>query len=203
MRSSLMASTTSFAHLLGLGAPKAGKQAAEEDDPDKDEHREDAKGTKSKAADDEKPDDQGEDESDEDYKERKKREQDDAKGKKARSKGKAEGEDEDEDEDDTAKKAARREERARCAAIFAAPAAGVRPDLAAHFAFSTDLDARAAVAALTVAAEGHAAPRRAGLADRMARESNPDLGSGDAAPGALKPHQRLAAAHAKATGKKP
>ena len=200
-KSGLMASTSTFAHLLGLGGANAGKPKAETDDERvkrEDQEREDAKkagkeGGKPKAeGGDDKPDDQGEDESDEDYKERKKREQEEA-----------EDEEDDEDEKDAKKKAVRMRERARCSAIFASPAAGVRPDLAAHFAFATNLSRRDAVATLAVAAQGGAAPgpRKQGLSDRMGRQANPDLGrdppaesgSGNREP---KPHERILASFA-------
>ncbi len=196
-RSGLMATTTSFAHLLGLGAASGKGKALEEDDPDKKAPREDAKSeddddekAKGKAKADDKPDDQGEDESDEDYEERKRREQ--------------EEKDDDDDEKDSKRKAARQRERARCSAIFASPAAGVRPDLAAHFAFSTSMSRADAVEALAVAGRGYTPPsaKRSGLGERMERQPNPELGR-DPGPGAEpKPHQRLLAAHAKATGQK-
>ena len=197
-KTGLMATTSTFAHLLGLGPANAGKPRAEETDDERvkreEQEREDAKKAgkssgKTKAEDDEKPDDQGEDESDEDYKERKKREQEEA-----------EDEEDDEDEKDAKKKAARMRERARCMAIFASPAAGVRPDLAAHFAFATNLNRRDAVATLEVAAQGGAAPqRKSGLGDRMSRHANPDLGrdppggNGNREP---KPHERILASFA-------
>jgi hypothetical protein len=190
-RSGLMATTSSFAHLLGLGAPAAAKPAAEESDEDR-RKREDEEARRSKKA--EKPDDQGEDESDEDYKKRKEKEQEEAA-------------EDDDDEMDAKSKAARLRERARCSAIFSSPAAGTRPDMAAHLAFATNMSRKDAIASLAIAAQGYvnhttaAAPPRRSLADRMDRVPNPDLaGDGEAQP--LKPHQRLAAAHAKATGQK-
>ena len=202
-KSGLMASTSTFAHLLGLGGANAGRPKAEETEDERtkreEQEREDAKkagkeGGRQKAEGDGKPDDQGEGESDEDYKERKKREQEEA-----------EDDEDEDDEKDVKKKAVRMRERARCAAIFASPAAGVRPDLAAHFAFATNLSRRDAVSTLAVAAQGGAAPqlRKPGLSDRMGRQANPDLGRDPPGGGAEpKPHQRLMAAHAKATGQK-
>ena len=192
-KSGLMASTSTFAHLLGLGGANAGKPKAETDDERikrEEQEREDAKkagkeGGKTKAeGGDDKPDDQGEDESDEDYKERKKREQEEA-----------EDEEDDEDEKDAKKKAVRMRERARCSAIFASPAAGVRPDLAAHFAFATNLSRRDAVATLEVAAQGGAAPRKGTLADRMDRQPAPKIGP-EGGSAELKPHQRILASFA-------
>ena len=193
-KNGLMATTSTFAHLLGLSGASAGKGKAEETDDERvkreEQEREDAKkagkdGGKTKAED--KPDDQGEDESDEDYKERKKREQEEA-----------EDDEDEEDEKDAKKKAVRMRERARCAAIFASPAAGVRPDLAAHFAFATNLNRRDAVATLDVAAQGGAAPvRKGGLGDRMSRQANPDLGRDPAGGGRdPKPHERILASYA-------
>ncbi|AWB07499.1 hypothetical protein A6A40_20965 (plasmid) [Azospirillum humicireducens] len=49
-------------------------------------------------------------------------------------------------------------ERERCAAIFAAPAAAGRVQLAAHLAFNTDLTVEAACAALEAAPIGATAP---------------------------------------------
>ena len=192
-KSGLMASTSTFAHLLGLGGANAGKTKAETDDERtkrEEQEREDAKkagkgGGKTKAeGGDDKPDDQGEDESDEDYKERKKREQEEA-----------EDEEDDEDEKDAKKKAVRMRERARCSAIFASPAAGVRPDLAAHFAFATNLSRRDAVATLEVAAQGGAAPRKGTLAERMDRQPAPKIGP-EGGSAELKPHQRILASFA-------
>ena len=191
-KSGLMASTSTFAHLLGLGGANAAKTKAEtEDDRVKreEQEREDAKkaaknGGKPKAEDDDRPDDQGEDESDEDYKERKKREQEEA-----------EDQEDEDDEADAKKKAARMRERARCSAIFASPAAGVRPDLAAHFAFATNLSRRDAVATLEVAAQGGAAPRKGTLADRMDRQPAPKIGP-EGGSAELKPHQRILASFA-------
>ena len=192
-KSGLMASTSTFAHLLGLGGANAGKTKAETDDERtkrEEQEREDAqkanggKGKTKAEGGDDKPDDQGEDESDEDYKERKKREQEDA-----------EDEEDDEDEKDAKKKAVRMRERARCSAIFASPAAGVRPDLAAHFAFATNLSRRDAVATLEVAAQGGAAPRKGLLANRMDGQPQPRI-SAEGGGGEPKPHQRILASFA-------
>ena len=199
-KTGLMASTSSFAHLLGLGSANAGKSKAETEDERvkrEEQEREDAKkagkdGGKAKAeGDDNKPDDQGEDESDEDYKERKRKEQEE-------DDEKAADEEDEKDEKDAKSKASRMRERARCAAIFASPAAGLRPDLAAHFAFNTNLSRKDAVSTLAVSAQGGAAPTasRAGLGDRMSRQANPDLGRDPGEKAALKPHQRILASFA-------
>lgn len=159
-----------FAHLLGLPAAAAAraeededkKQRADESDDDyakrmEEEDKkgdEDEKGAKKAEGGD---DDAGDDEKDE-----------------AKAKGKAEGGD-DEDEEGDKEKAARQSERARCAAIFASPAAGARPDMAAHLAFNTDLSAKAAVDMLGAFAAGGAQPSN--LASRMAGVKTPNVGA--------------------------
>lgn len=168
-----------FAHLLGMPAAAA---ARVEDDDKKDD--------KSAAkADDDDGDDasRAEDDSGDDKEEKK--------GKSAKA-AKADGEDKDDGDDDKKaakadddddgdddgdgdgkEKAARKSERARCAAIFAAPAAGTRPDMAAHLAFNTSMSAKAAIDMLGVAAAGSAPPAR-GLASRMANVAIPNVGAG-------------------------
>lgn len=139
-----------FAHLFSASAP-----AAEEDDPSK----------------------QRADESDEDYakrmeeEERKQREGESDEEYAARIKALDEQDDEDTEQ---ARQAGRTEERARCAAIFASPAAGIRPDMAAHFAFNTNMTTAEAVTALQAAAGGSSRP--AGLAARMAHQAPTSVG---------------------------
>lgn len=153
-----------FAHLLGLPAASASgpeddekKQRADEsdddyakrmegDDKDGDEEGDEKKGAK-KAEDDKKDETKAEDD---------KKEQPD-------------------DEDDK-EKAARKSERARCAAIFASSAAGARPDMAAHLAFNTDMSPSAAVDMLSAISAGSAAQPR-GLAGRMASVNTPNIGA--------------------------
>lgn len=122
----------------------------------------------------------------------------DKKGKKAKAKAKAdsEGDEEDdayddttdddrkdeEDEDDedddreiemrgkSAVAHGRKLERARCAAIFNSEAAGRNPQLAAHFAFNTNLSAAQAIEGLKVVPANAARPNRAA--------SNPAVGAG-------------------------
>jgi hypothetical protein len=72
---------------------------------------------------------------------------------------------------------ARRRERARCAAIFACPAAAKNVALAAHLAFNTRLTRNEAISAL-----GKAAPGVTGLAARMEGYA-PRLGPGGALQG--------------------
>lgn len=160
-----------YAHLLGIAAAKAddgddeAKQGSDESDEDyakrmeeadKKEKEDDAKKAKAKA--------------DEDEEEDKKKKEDEAKKAK-----KAE-----EDEGDK-EKAARTSERARCAAIFACSAAGTRPDVAAHLAFSTSMSSAEAIAMLDSVAAG--GPVRNTLASRMATVQAPNVGaSAGAAP---------------------
>ena len=68
-------------------------------------------------------------------------------------------------------RAAQLRERARCARIFADPAAGLNPALAAQLAFNSDMTSAQAIAALKV---GAAAPRRP-LAERMASVHTPAI----------------------------
>lgn len=162
-----------FAHLLGLSAAAARveddedkKQRADESDDDyakrmeqdedKDGDEQDEKGAKKAEGGD---DDAGDGDDDQ-----------------SKAKGKAEGDNEDEEgEEDEKEKAARKSERARCAAIFASPVAGVRPDMAAHLAFNTDMSAKAAVEMLGAIAAGTAQPSN--LASRMAGVKTPNVGA--------------------------
>ncbi|WP_317201476.1 hypothetical protein [Janthinobacterium sp.] len=150
-----------YAHLLGMSATKV-----EDDDGMK----------------------QGVDESDEDYAKRmedeeKKKEEDAKKAKKAEDEKKKEDADKGDDDvdngdgDDKKEKAARQNERARCAAIFSCSAAGARPDMAAHLAFNTDMNAKAATDMLQAIAAGTPAAA-GGLAQRMSAVKTPNVGSG-------------------------
>lgn len=169
----------SFAHLIGFGKPHAAddkpKDAPEEEavadeseegeteGDDKDKKGKKAKKAKAEESDD--PDKKGEDEEAED------------------KKPGAKAEDDDEDEAKKAKRAearGRKMERERGAAIFACPAAGVRPDLAAQLAFHTSMTAEQAVGVLTTAASGGG---KRGINERMATTAIPNVGS-DAAPAA-------------------
>lgn len=184
-----------FAHLLGLAASaeddedkvKKGRRAEEDDD--KDDKDKDGKARRAEE-DDEK-------------------DKDDDKSSR-RAKG-AEDDDDDEDmEDDedemrgnSAAAKARRRERARCAAIFGCQAAGVRPDVAATLAFSTNMSRKEAIAVLTSTAAG-AEPRRRGLDDRMASLKTPVAGvdGGASAPaGMTQVAAAIVAAGEKARGK--
>lgn len=85
---------------------------------------------------------------------------------------------------DDAAARARQDERARCAAIFADPAAAGRVAMAATLAFTTDLTAEQAVAVLKTApaASAPAAPAGNPFAAAMGALGNPDVGT-DAAGG--------------------
>lgn len=174
-RDALLGSTVSFAHLIGNGvnAARRAKRADEQDDDrqddenpgaDDDDDDADAKGAKGKGAkegDESEDGDCCEDEEDAAPKSRKK-----AKGKRADD----DSDDPDGDEDDEADpqaRAARKRERARCAAIFGSKSAGKRPDLAAHLAFNTGLPRREAIGLLKAAAAGDEPGKIVGLSSRM------------------------------------
>ena len=153
-------------------AKKADDEAKKAEDDAK-KAREKAKKAKDKAkkakekadrknddADDNDPDDDGDDDEDED-----------------------EGDDDGDREEASAASpayAARRRERARCAAIFADPAAALNPALAAQLAFGTSLPRSEAVAVLRAGGIPAASGRR-GLADRMQAAGIPAVGP-DGAP---------------------
>lgn len=172
----LAARGLSFAHLAGLSSRAA--RAENEDDERK----------------------QRDGESDEDYAKRMEElDKEEEKARKAEEERKEEearrAEDNEDDdpsaEDDeeemrgkSAAARARRRERARCAAIFASPAAARNPVLAANLAFTTEMSRRSAIAML----EGTPAPASASHATRAAR--NPNL----SADGGAKPSQEQALA---------
>jgi hypothetical protein len=188
-RADLRATTavSRFAHLLGFPAkaqavaaqPAAKRGRAEDDEPKKED---DDSGAKSTTVDDEdregdasaEAEDEPEEDDDEDEDNKKK-------SKKAKKAKAATDEEECAEEDDSdakvasAARAGRAFERARCRAIFAATAAGVRPDVAAQLAFETHMSAKAAIGVLQAAA--NVQPATAALA-RTARP-RVDLGSGD------------------------
>ncbi|GAA4247511.1 hypothetical protein [Azospirillum formosense] len=82
---------------------------------------------------------------------------------------------------DDAAARARQDERARCAAIFADPAAAGRVAMAATLAFTTDLTAEQAVAVLKTApaasAPAASAPAGNPFAAAMGALGNPDVGA--------------------------
>src|SRR5450830_281825 len=168
-----IAASVPFAHLLGLQAAAVVAKGADEEleeDPEKKDAR--------RAEDDDKKPDDGETAADGD-------EEDDAdKDKKAKSKAKSKAKADDDGEDDAdaedddgdeKEKAARRTERARCKAIFSCTAAGVRPDMAAHLAFNTNMKSKAAITTLEAVAAG--TPRATGLESRMSSVALPNPGA--------------------------
>jgi hypothetical protein len=169
MKLAKITSALGFAHLLGLPAAAAARV-----DDDKDDKKDPG------ADDGDDGDDAKADESDKDDKKDAKtgaddgQEPDDEKNE-SKAKSKAAAEDGDDEDDSDKEKAARQTERARCAAIFASPAAATRPDMAAHLAFNTGMSSKAAVEMLGAIAAGGAAPR--GLASRMASTSIPNVGA--------------------------
>lgn len=184
-----------FAHLMGgLTGRRAGKPGRAEDENEKpdaakaeddEDEKKDAK-KKGEEPDDPPPEDdvakKGEDDEDE-------------KGAKAKKKGEEEDDDseacaeEDSDDEEVAAAAVsgRKAERARCAKIFGCPAAGVRPDVAAQLAFTTDMPSAQAIGVLNAVAAGHkpGAAATSPLHQRMAKVVQPDTGSD--APQAEKP----------------
>lgn len=166
LRSAAGGSLARFAHLAGLGRTRAA-----EDEKDKDKPADDKKDSKAEEDEDEKK-------PAEDEKKDGKAEEDDKKDSKAEDEEENGEDEEEEKEKPSAAAAARKAERARCAAIFAAPEAAANVQLAAHLAFETDLSVQAAVGTLKAGAAGgsnrHA---RGGLADRMAGEKSPRLGA--------------------------
>ncbi|MFZ2872762.1 hypothetical protein [Zavarzinia sp.] len=144
MKLPMMADTSRFAHLMGIGRRKAEDQTT---DPEKD-----------------KPDPEqaeGEDLEDEEAPPEDDPEKDPADD---------ETGDDEEMAGEGASARARQRERSRCAAIFADPAAGKNPALAAHLAFGTTLNRKAALKSLRLGAQG------GGLGQRLASAINPDLG---------------------------
>jgi len=139
MRSSLMASTSTFANLLTgrrAGAAKAKPEETDEEKAKREEEEEEAKREEEEEA-------------------RAKREEEEAAAAAAAE----------EDDDDEKKKKEKKEARARELAlaqrgdaIFSCAAAGVRPDVAAFVTFRTSLPAVTAIALLKVVAAGETAP---------------------------------------------
>lgn len=178
-----LAGKISFAHLAGIGSRKSA--SAEGDEPEKKDDDEKAKAAAAESDEDKKPDAEGdkpdekaegsgaEDEPDGDEKKDAKAEHDEPDG------------DEDPDKEmrgNSPAAAARRRERARCAAIFGSKAAARNPVLAAKLAFNTSMSRTEALEVL----EGSPAPASAAASDRAAR--NPQLGAG----GSMQPDSKQA-----------
>lgn len=177
---SKVAAALSFAHLAGIGSQARAeepskddedkdksKKAKAEDDDKKDQDHEDGDAKGARAEDDK--DDDGKDKAEGDDPEKK---DDDEKDSKAKKAAKADEDDSDDEmRGNSAAAAARRRERARCAAIFASKAAGKNPTLAANLAFNTSMSRQEALVVL----ESTPAPA---AADHGRSARNPDLGAG-------------------------
>jgi hypothetical protein len=170
MKLAKISAALGFAHLMGLSAAAA---RAEDDEDKKQQRADESDEDYAKRMEEEDKKDEG----DKDEQGAKKAEEgDDGAGDDEKDEAKAKGKAEDEGEEGDKEKAARKSERARCAAIFASPAAGVRPDMAAHLAFNTDMGVKAAVEMLgAIAAGGAAQPTN--LASRMAGVKTPNVGA--------------------------
>lgn len=175
-------SKNSYAHLVKSAT------SAKEVDPDETERMEheppaDDKedGKKSKKAKSKKASDEGETEEKDEEKDSDEGESEEKKEDKKDKKN----EDRDDKEDKKGKKAsassdeiraAALEERLRCAKIFQSPAAAGRVNVAAQFAFHTDLSADAAIAIMENIPEQAAATGRGRLDDRMKSAAKADIG---------------------------
>lgn len=149
-----------FAALLGIGRARA------EDTPADDDERK-----------------QRPDESDEDYAKRMEEMDDDearrAEDEKPEEDAAAEDDDEDDKKGDDAK-AARAQERARCARIIAHGIKVGAVRQAGVFAFDTSMSAQSAIAALDAGRAEAPGARKPGLAERMAGTQTPNPGAGGA-----------------------
>ena len=155
----------SFAHLAGVGQmspallPVIAKSESFEEDVDDDKKDDDRE--------------KREDETDDEYKAR------------VSAMDEAKDEDDDDEKGDASALAARSRERARCAAIFASPAAARNPVLAANLAFGTNLSRQMSLALL----QATPAPAAPGNPTRASR--NPNVGAG--APTSATSHQAVSA----------
>src|SRR5260364_246441 len=164
MKSSDIACTAKFAHLAGIYPKRA--QAEKEADAKKLKRAEDEEDEKSAEDEEEAPKEEKKsqkakrakvEEEEEDAEDAPDEKKDSRKAKRAKA---------DEGKKEDAEARGRRLERARAQAIFASPAAGIRPEIAAQLAFQTSLPSDEAIALLASIAAG--APRRsADLAERM------------------------------------
>lgn len=167
------------------GEPKGKRSRADDNDDDKDE----PKGRRSRASDDDDEDEpkgkrsRASDDDDEDEPKGKRSraseddDEDEPKGKRSRASDDDDDDDKNEMSGRSAMASARRRERSRCAAIFAASAAAENPALAASLAFETTMTRKEAVAVLKSQAGRGAAPgSRDVRGDR--RDRNPQLGPG-------------------------
>lgn len=192
-----VANALSFAHLSGF----AGKPRAEGDDPEDKDKKDNATGDDPKDEDKEKGAKAGDDdrkqrdgESDDDYAKRMKAldEEEDDKDKKDEAKA-----DDDSDEEmrgNSTAAAARKRERARCAAIFGSKAAGKNPVLAANLAFNTSMTRKEALAVLEATPAPQASVQR--------RNPNLDASGGVSQSSAQVTAARLDSAFARANPKR-
>jgi hypothetical protein len=215
MKLTTIAGAIPFAHLLGRDRPVNVTANVRADD-DGDGNDDAMKGRKSKAkgsrADDDTREDGDGNETDrkgksksaraEDDEEREDEDEEDerpdgrkSKKAKARAEDREERDEEDGDRESKAMARGASRERARCKAIFASEGAGVRPDMAAHFAFNTSMSADDAVATLNAFAAG--APKaesRQTLSTRMQDVVTPNPGPADLPPPDMSTAQGTAAA---------
>lgn len=153
----------SFAH-LGIGA-KASKAKADKDKKKGAQVQAGAEASSEEDGDEGEGEDDSEEEAEEDSEEEN--------AETDENEEEAEGE-EDKEEQAKAVNAARAGERARCAAIFAAPEAAGKVQVAAELAFNTDLSAKEAIAIMKAMPAGSNAGR---LAKAMESVTNPSLGA--------------------------
>lgn len=187
MKTLAKVASASFAHLAGLGRSKAAK--AEDDDEKKDRDHEDVNdgAKKGKKAEDDEPEKKDDEKKSPDAKA-----EDDDPDAKASDDDKPDGDDGDEDddkksgkakkakaedgdEDDEKMRAGAMKERARCAAIFASPAAARNVQMAAKLAFSTDLTSAQAIEVLQAAPAATAHPNRAAGNPRIGAAGAPEI----------------------------
>src|SRR5471032_558437 len=151
-----LAAALPFAHLLGLGVASASDDDSDDDMAQREGESDDEYAKRME--DEERKQRDGE--SDQDY---------------AKRMEELDG-DPDDDDDGEKEKATRTAERARCAAIFGAAAAGSRPDVAAHLAFNTDMASADAIKMLNTVASG-GAPTARSLSSRMSSVQTPNPGA--------------------------
>jgi len=185
----LAARGLSFAHLAGL--PSRAARAAEQDDERKqrDGESDDDYAKRMEELDEEdeqarKAEEERNEEEARKAEEERQKEEEARRAEEDKDSDPAADDDDDEMRGKSAVARARRRERARCAAIFASPAAARNPVLAANLAFKGQMKRSEAIALL----EGTPAPASAAHASRAAR--NPNLG----ADGGAKPSQQQALA---------
>lgn len=213
MKVPMLARATNFAHLLGMKPRSA--RAKEEEEQRRAEEKENEQ--EAAAAEEEEEEEEAEEEEDE------RRGKKGKKAKKAKKAKRVEEEEEDpdaeeeeeeeeaeEEEDDKKAKGYRsgyRDALARCAAVFAAPAAAARPDIAAQLAFDPNnrMSAKQMVDVVTAAANGMPRGGRSSLHERMQGVHVASAGPGGGAPPAKGSPEataaEIAAAVAKARGK--